>query len=545
MSNITFSDKESRKRNELLNERPVKIVFKTALPLLFYTFLKTAFLFFDVLTVSKIDHNMVSASLYITDIQNIFEYLFISMAIGVGIRISQAFGANDTDAIRRDLSTTFFTILFIGIISVGICIAFSKPILGFFGIPEEILEIGSVYFSISIFGTIFSGINTLYFASEKARGHTRIVSICNILLLASKLICSSAIMFMINNGSISKESAVILIPLSVCLSQFLVMMISLHGFFIKDSPFRVSFRYVSFNKEFFIPYIRLTAPIIMIKLMKSISKITLNSQCAIYGSIGLAAYACCNRICSIATAPIEAMQDPITTVVAANLGNHQDKRVKKTLSESLLLMLGFAVVLFTIVSLASETLMSYFANGNPLLLMNIRKLYLIERLDILFVALDITCSSYLFATKKTRLKTICSFFQLFIVRIPLLYLLINRLGMGIEAIALSILISNISATLFTVIVYFLVKKQDESSRETELSARNALIDAVKVLGRLDAFDSDEGYANGINVPTDILEIMKETYNCDLDLDQLSQEYRYALVEARIEELEKQENIYAQ
>ncbi|MBP5280806.1 MAG: hypothetical protein J6Z03_10010, partial [Erysipelotrichaceae bacterium] len=100
MSNITLSDKESRKRNELLNERPVKIVFKTALPLLFYTFLKTAFLFFDVLTVSKIDHNMVSASLYITDIQNIFEYLFISMAIGVGIRISQAFGANDTDAIR-------------------------------------------------------------------------------------------------------------------------------------------------------------------------------------------------------------------------------------------------------------------------------------------------------------------------------------------------------------------------------------------------------------------------------------------------------------
>ncbi|MBO7698140.1 MAG: hypothetical protein J6S38_03775, partial [Erysipelotrichaceae bacterium] len=88
-------------------------------------------------------------------------------------------------------------------------------------------------------------------------------------------------------------------------------------------------------------------------------------------------------------------------------------------------------------------------------------------------------------------------------------------------------------------------KQDESSRETELSARNALIDAVKVLGRLDAFDSDEGYANGINVPTDILEIMKETFNCDLEIEQLSQEYRYALVEARIEELEKQENIYAQ
>ena len=71
MNKIVLSDKENKKRNELLNEKPAKIVFKIALPLLLYTFLKMSFQFFDVLTVSQIDHNMVSTALYVSDIQNI------------------------------------------------------------------------------------------------------------------------------------------------------------------------------------------------------------------------------------------------------------------------------------------------------------------------------------------------------------------------------------------------------------------------------------------------------------------------------------------
>ena len=545
MNKIVLSDKENKKRNELLNEKPAKIVFKIALPLLLYTFLKMSFQFFDVLTVSQIDHNMVSTALYVSDIQNIFNCLFVSMSIGIGIRISQAFGANDPDTIRQDLSTIFFSIVLIGIAVIGVCIAFSRYILSFFGIPAEMLDVGSIYFSISIFGTIFSGINTLYYASEKARGNTRIVSICNILLLAAKLFCSSAIMFLINRGSISKESAVILVPLSACVSQFLVMTIALNGFFAKDLPFRVSFKYVTFNKEYFIPYLKLITPIYLIKSMIPISKVLCNRQYAVYGSIGLAAFACCNQICSIATTPLDALQDAETTVIAANLGNHQYERVKKIISESFLLMIGIAAVLFTMVSLASETLMSYFSNGDPELLLNIRKLYLIERLDIFFVVLDNTCSAYLFATKKTKFKTISSFFQRFIIRIPLLYLLINYYGFGIEAIALSILISNITASLFTVISYLFIRKQDEKSYETDLNSETAFIDAIRALGRLDAFDSDKGYVNGIVVPTDILDIMKEKYHSDLEIEKITQEYRYALVEARIDELEKEENIYAQ
>ena len=187
MSNTSFSAKEQKKRYELLNERPAWIIFKTAMPLLFFSFMKVAFQFFDVLTISKIDQNMVSTALFVSDIQSILDCLFMAMAIGVGIRISQAFGAGDFDSIKRDLSTVFFAIIFISLFLVLICIPFAKPILRFFAIPEEMLEIGSTYFSISIFSAIFAAVNVLYFAGEKARGRTKVVSVCNIVQLITKL----------------------------------------------------------------------------------------------------------------------------------------------------------------------------------------------------------------------------------------------------------------------------------------------------------------------------------------------------------------------
>ena len=159
------------------------------------------------------------------------------------------------------------------------------------------------------------------------------------------------------------------------------------------------------------------------------------------------------------------------------------------------------------------------------------------------MALDCIFTAYLFATKKTKLKTVSSFLQRFVIRIPLLYFLINHFGFGIEAIALSILISNIGATLFTIISYLYISRTYERKLKENEHAETRLIDAVRALGRLDAFDTDKGYSEGIKVPIDLIELMKETFAVNIKTDTLVNEYRYALVEARIDELEKQENSY--
>lgn len=543
MNKNELSVAEQQKRNELLNARPAKIIFKTALPLLVFSCTTMIFQFFDVLTVSKIDQSMVSTVLFAGDIQNLIDCLFYSMSVGLGIRISQYFGAGDADAIKRDISTVFFTVLFLSLIIVGPCMLFSGTILSFFGIPREMQGIGSTYFSISIISTIFSSINIIYFASEKARGRTRTVSVCNLVLLFTKLFFNFLIMYLIRNGALSKDSAVILLPLSVCISQFLILTIALRDLFSKKSPFRISRRYIAFRKVFFIPFFKLIIPIMLIRLLNDFSKVICNSYYAVYGSIGLAAYACCNKITAFVSTPLTAFQDASTTIIGANLGNHRYDRVKQTMSDSLWLTFAIAIALFTAVAISSESLIRYFASGNIELMGSIRTLYRIQRLDFLFLALDNVCSSYLFATKKTKVKTVSSFLQKIVIRIPLLNLLIHHYHLGIEAIAITILISNITTSLFTAVSYLFIKRDYESSLEADTKAETRLMDAVRSLGRLDAFDSDNSKDDRIIVPTDILQIMKEAYEADIDLEKLSEEYKFALIEARIDELEKQEYLY--
>lgn len=536
-------EREQKRRRELLTLRPARVVFMTALPLLAYSLLSMALQFFDVLTVSKIDQNMVSTVSFVGDIQNIVDVLFMSMSVGLGIRISQAFGAGDTEAIKRDISTIFFFVILVSISFISFCIPFSNSILKFCGIPTEILDMGSKYFSFSILTSFISSINVIYFASLKARGRTKVVSLCNMLLLILKLGNNLLVMRTINNGTLSKELAVVLLPMATFGSQLAVWFIAMYGLLRKDSIYRVSTKYVNYNKEFFLPFFKLTLPIILIKVINAFSKIICNSQYAAYGSAGLAAFTCCNKICSLITSPLNAFQDAQTTVIAANLGNHDYERVKKTMSDSLWLTLGFVSILFTAVSLGSENLISYFSNGDVTLSDNIRNLFRIERLDSLFMALDCVCSAYLFATKKTKFKTVSSLLQKIVLRIPLLYLLINVYGLGIEAIAIAILTSNIVTSIFTAITYLFVRRDYESKLQKNVSAYNKLIDAIRALGRLDAFD-EKGNTLGIEIPTDILDIMKERYGVEIETAKLEEEYKYALIEARIDELEKQENAYA-
>ena len=292
-------EKEQKRRRELLTLRPAKVVFTTALPLLAYSLLSMALQFFDVLTVSKIDQNMVSTVSFVGDIQNIVDVLFMSMSVGLGIRISQAFGAGDTEAIKRDISTIFFFVILVSISFISFCILFSNSILKFCGIPTEILDMGSKYFSFSILTSFISSINVIYFASQKARGRTKVVSLCNMLLLILKLGNNLLVMHTINNGILSKESAVVLLPMATFFSQLAIWLIAMYGLLRKDSIYRVSTKYVHYNKEFFLPFFKLTLPIMLIKVINQVSKIICNSQYAVYGSAGLAAFACCNKICSL------------------------------------------------------------------------------------------------------------------------------------------------------------------------------------------------------------------------------------------------------
>ncbi len=520
---------------------PARLLLKTALPLLLYSCIQIVFQFFDVLTVANISQNMVSTVLLVNDLQMVFNMIFVSMSVAIGIRISHAFGAGDMESIRHDISTIFFLTLFIVSAVLLVCIPASSMILRLCAFPEDMIAPGSVYFSINMIGLFFTSINQVYFATEKARGNTRLVSRCNLVSLIIKVVLNAVIMYLVNGALIDLSIVVYLLPAASCIAQAAISVVSFHGFLSRKSMFRVQWKDVTFTRSFFAGFTKLSFPLLVERILTSSAKVICNGLYAIFGSPGLAAFACCGRIVALVTTPLSSFQDAETTVTAANLGSRKYERAELIFRKTALVVSVVSAVLFTAVSLASGRLIGFFSKGDLVLAENISRIYRIQRWDFVFVAIDSVCCGCLYAMKKTKMPTIINFMKLFAVRIPLFLIMTKVLGMDIEAIAWSILLSNMFDAVMSVI--FLIRGRSvfvkTVMQETNVNAR--LTEGVRALGRLDASDWQPGYG-AISVPLDLLQQMREVMGGTLTDQEMKEIYQYALVETRIDELEKEERM---
>ena len=132
--------------------------------------------------------------------------------------------------------------------------------------------------------------------------------------------------------------------------------------------------------------------------------------------------------------------------------------------------------------------------------------------------------------------------KLFLIRIPLFIILTRYLNAGIEAIGIVILVSNAIDGIITYFIYLKNKKEFDMQVKKESDSNERLLMAIRSLATYDVFDSN--IINDKNaVPTEVLSIMKENYQASLNDEELIEAYRYALIEARIDELEKEEKVY--
>lgn len=531
--------KERTKRQELLTMEPTRLLVKTALPLLLYSCIQIAFQFFDILTVANISQSMVSTVLLVNDLQMVFNMIFVSISIAAGIRISHAFGAGNMEAIHHDISTVFFLILFAVSAVLCVCIPASRPIMRLCAFPEELIPSASIYFSLSMLSLFFTSLNQVYYATEKARGNTRLVSRCNLATLGIKVVLNVTIMYLVNRALVELSLAVYLLPAASCIAAAAVSIISFRGFFSPGSMFRVRWRDVTFTRAFFADFTKLSFPLMVERVLTSSAKVVCNGLYGVFRSSGLAAFACCGRIVALVTTPLSSFQDAETTVTAANLGARQYERAETVFRKAALVMAVVSSVLFAAVWLASGQLIAFFSKGDAVLAEKIARIYTIERWDFIFAATDSACCGFLYAMKKTKLPTIINFVKLFIVRIPLFLLLTRVYGMDIEAIGYSILLSNMFDAVMSVIFLIQGRKAFRKSVQKETTANARLANAIRALGRLDALDWLPGN-RGITVPMDLFKDIREAMEATLTEQEMKETYQYAMIEARIDELEKSE-----
>lgn len=443
---ISLSEKEVNRRKLMLSGKQLKAILTISLPLVFYASIGQIFQLIDTFIAANMSAATISTVSFVNQLEKMLMAIASALSIGGGVIIARSFGSGDMEKVRQQISTLFFSALFIGGLVLALIIPLMYPILRLLQMPQELLLQGTIYSSLVVVSVIFQFINTVFFAVQKSRGNTKIIMWGNLLVLFIKTTLNIITIRLIEQGVIDRGKGIYFLPIATISAHFVLTIIALINLTDKKNPFRLSLRHSQFNKTFLLPLTSLGLPVFLEKFIFAFGKALVNSLCATMGTTVVGALGVSDRICGLSTNPINGFQEAESSLVSNNLGNKNVRRAISFFYRTTILTMSYVIVFFVIMCVFRESIIHAFAKGNATFAEEIDKIYYWERLDTILIALNVSVMGLLYGFGKTKITMLLNSARLFVYRIPVLLIFMKipalSQSVGISGVGIAMCISN-------------------------------------------------------------------------------------------------------
>ena len=462
-----ISEKDKIRRERILNDNLVGAIISICAPIFLYNMFNSFYAFIDAVVVARIDPTSVSAVAMLSQIQHLLSSLGSGMAAGGGIIVARLFGAGDMDGARYrsnqviSLSTAVIALL------LGICLPLAVPIMKISGVPDELIAIGTGYFSVQILTLAFTFYNSVFMAMQKAKGNTRIMFWLNILAMIIKLSLSMLFIWVMN------KTDIMWVAIATMAGQLVMFGILLSMMLQKDNVFAIIIKEFKLDLKICREIIAMSFPIFLGKFIFSFGKVSVNGMCKEYGPLVVGALGVSNNMNGLATTPINSFEEGTSTIISQNIGAGNRKRALKTFRYSFVMASLLGIVGYTLIRfiLQDEIIALYnqneLAEGAEEFLALIKSIHRYDSLSILALAVNSAVLGVLYGFGRTKMTMILNISRVFVFRIPILwYLQTFHKEIGAEAAGISMGISNICIAIasITCLAIFLHKLKKEEAR---------------------------------------------------------------------------------
>lgn len=447
-SDTVLTQKDTQRRDLVLQGNLWRAILQIGLPLAFYQSLNQLFRILDTMMASHISAQTVSAVAYLSQINMMLAAVGGGLAVGASIKVSEAYGAGDYELVRKRVSTLFAFCGMLGLCAVAI-IPFTGVLLRCANTPPEFMKEGTRYFRIGLAGLVLIFFNNGYIAIERARGNAGRILWLNLASITIKL--SSTAYFVYVRGC-----GITMIAVTSLMSDFFITAAGILELCKKDGIFGFSLRSIQFTGDVAPPMLQLSFPVMVEKVAFSFGKVVVNSMSTAYGALTVGALGISNNIGGITTNPQNGFQEAGSSVISQNIGAGNQKRALqafKILSVVNLLvgLLGYCFTMFFLPQISS-----LFASGDAAFAELIASIYVFEAVGSIPLGLCSSVTALLYSFGYTRLTLLINFSRVFIFRIPVLWALQQFTALGSRSVGVVMMVSNVLVSLFAVIISFFV-----------------------------------------------------------------------------------------
>ncbi len=464
----TVSKQDERFRAYALEEKPMKVLLSTCAPLALFQALQSIFKILDALMASHIGADAVSAVSCLSQITLMITALGTGLAVGGSIKISEAYGRGDYDAVRRRVATVYAMAVIVSLVVAVTLIPFAEPFLRLLATPEDLIAAGAGYFRVEILTLVINFFNIVYIAIERSRGNARKILKINMVIIFVKLGLSALFVYGMGSG-------LMMIAVATLAGQVLLLVYALLNMRRDEGAFRFSPGNIRLNRETVLPILNISYPISAEKVLFAAGKVIINSMSGMYGGLTVGALGISNNIGGLTTSWHMGFNDGAAPLISQNRGAGKYRRTLQIYYRLLIVDVAIGAAGIVLVTQTLPFLAQVFAqsknNFDQTFCDMIVAIHSWEMVGYVTLGINSATLALLLGYGYTKLTLFLNVARVFLYRVPVLWAFQQFTTIGAEAVGMTMMISNVCTGLTAVLVAIpVVRKirklaQEEEQRE--------------------------------------------------------------------------------
>lgn len=334
----------------------VGLLLRFALPMLVGNIFQQLYNMVDSIIVGKfVGSNALGAVGAVGNLNFLFFSLYLGLASGIGILISQFFGAGKDDYVKKIIANSVYIITISGAVMSIISFVFARPILYLMNTPAENMEDAVIYMQIvcgaTVIVAIYNGISSIL----RALGDSKTPLI--FLIVSSFINVGLDLLFVLvfHWGVAGAAWATVIAQFISAISSIL--------FALSRNPYlKLEKRHFTVDNDIIKKSFQIGLPVAGQNAMIAFSCVALQSVVNNYGATVMAAYTATSRVEQLVQQPFGSLGTAVSTFAGQNVGAEKYDRVSTSCKKSTLIVLVFSLMMIAVMFLFGAPIVRLFVN---------------------------------------------------------------------------------------------------------------------------------------------------------------------------------------
>lgn len=295
-----------------------------------------------------------------TPLINLIIGLFMGIAVGAGVIISQYYGAGNKEKINWAVHTSIALSIIGGIFLTAAGVIGSPFILKWMKTPVEVMSDSLLYFRIFFLGSLFNllynmaaGILTSVGDSKRPLFYLCISSIVNIAL---DLIFVGLFHMGVDG-----------VAYATIISQLVSAILAILALMKTDDIYRLELKKIKIDFRMMKRVLKLGIPSGIQQAIISLSNVIVQANVNMFGQMAMAGFGAYNKIDGFVVLPMQSFCMAATTFTGQNIGAGKEDRVRQGIQQAIIICMAYTVAVSLLLFFKTEGVLEIFSKDSEVI----------------------------------------------------------------------------------------------------------------------------------------------------------------------------------